>query len=58
MSKLEDLYSHRHVEALELAERVRAMIEDFPAPEVATWADAGSLGHLVIRLRAMLGEDE
>ncbi|WP_413431553.1 hypothetical protein [Crateriforma spongiae] len=58
---LEDAYAAAHADALRLAEAVRQMIEDQPAPGGDTqigWDHVGTLRHYAARLEELLEHDE
>jgi hypothetical protein len=51
--KVEDAYTAKHAEAIELLGSLQRIVEDMPAPGGETqinWGDVGSLGHLCEQL--------
>ena len=52
-----DTYAARHAEALALIDSLRDLIEDMPEPESdgINWSHVGSMGHINVHLRELLG---
>ena len=53
----QDRYAVLHASTLELIQRLRHLVEDFPDPESATYGHHGDLGYIRQKL-AELMEDE